>query len=81
MNTLVITGGLVALVVLAITIGVASDRQSREQAWRRIAAERRRNWETRQAMARLARRCRKSDCPLRELIDQPSNPVPPDDAP
>lgn len=38
--------GLVVVVLTAVVIGVTDSRQS--QAWRRIAAERRRAWERRQ---------------------------------
>ena len=71
MNGAVIGVGLVALVILASAIGVASGQQSRNQAWRRIAAERRLNWENRQRLERLVRSCRRPDCPLRELFDPP----------
>ncbi len=48
MTTLVIVGGLALLVIIAVLLGVPLvDRESRRQAWRRIAAERRRNDEQR----------------------------------
>ena len=73
MNTWVIIGGSAVLVLLAIAIGLLSDRQSREQAWRRIATERRRNWENRQAITSIVRRCRVPDCPLRTFLDASSD--------
>ncbi|GAA1870886.1 hypothetical protein GCM10009836_59460 [Pseudonocardia ailaonensis] len=40
--------GLGVLAVIGIVVGVTDAAQSR--AWRRVAAERRRNWEARQAV-------------------------------
>lgn len=51
MNLIVIVLGVAVLLVIAIIIGVAVDRQSRDRAWRRIAYERRRNWEERHALS------------------------------
>lgn len=41
--------GLATLVVIAVVVGITDARNDR--AWRRIAAERRHNWELRQAVA------------------------------
>ncbi len=43
----VIGGGLIALIGLATWIGLALDRQSRDEAWSRIATSRRANADTR----------------------------------
>jgi hypothetical protein len=63
----VVIGGLVALVVIAVGIGLAGreDRVGRDRAWRDIAHERRRNWEERRRLEQLHAElelCR--DCPL-----------------
>ena len=50
----VIGGGLLALVGLAIFVGHALDRQSRDAAWRRIASSRRTNAEDRRDLEELA---------------------------
>jgi hypothetical protein len=72
MTTTVIIG-LLALVILAITVGTTTaDRRSQEQAWRRIAAERRGVREHRQDLQQLLTRCRTPDCPLRALLDPPA---------
>jgi hypothetical protein len=65
--TFVIVGVLV-LIALAVAVGFAraADGSARGDAWRRIAAERRRNWEHRQWIreaADVANPCR--DCPFR----------------
>jgi len=62
MDLTVIVLGVVVLVVIAIIIGRAADRQSRAAAWRRIARERRRNWEQRQALSD-GPSCRNPNCP------------------
>lgn len=71
MNIIVILIGLAGLVILAIIIGTMADRQSRQQAWRRIAVERRRNHEHHRDLRELITRCRKADCPLRTALDPP----------
>ena len=71
----VVVGGLVALVVIAVCIGLAGreGRVGRDLAWREIAHERRLNWEERRRIEQLHAQlalCR--DCPLRppELQDE-----------
>jgi len=43
----VIVIGLVALIAIATMIGITMERTARATAWRRIAEERRWNWEQR----------------------------------
>lgn len=52
MNLAVVISGVVVIVVITIIIGLAADRRSRDEAWRRIARARRRNWEQSQALVR-----------------------------
>ena len=47
MNLSVIVIGLVAIIVIATMIGLSVERSAQARAWRRIAEERRWNWEQR----------------------------------
>lgn len=62
MNVTIIVLGVAVLVVIAITIGRVADRQARDEAWRRIARERRDIWEQRQALS-AGPACQNPDCP------------------
>lgn len=64
----VVIGGTVLLVVLAVLAGLA-DNQSRDQAWRRIAAARRRLWEERHGL-REPWTCPDPNCPLLRYLDE-----------
>jgi hypothetical protein len=57
MDLLMITLGIETIILLAVLIGVASGRQARDAAWRRIADARRTDQET---------ICR--NCPLRKFL-------------
>lgn len=70
MNVAVIALGLVALVVLATMVGKAGDSRARDRAWRRIAIERRRNWEQRRDLD-IALPCSNPNCPFRKFDEQP----------
>ncbi len=52
MNAWIVVGGLAALVVLAVLVGLLE--RSQEGAWRHIAAERRALWEDRQELSEVA---------------------------
>lgn len=73
----VIVLGLAILAILAILVGKTVDRQARDEAWRRIAAERRRNSERRRDLDDTRPPCSNPDCPLRGTDEPP----PPDDSP
>lgn len=67
MTTLLIFGGLALLVIIAVLTGVSLvDRESRRHAWRRIAAERRRNHEQRQWLRDAAHRTPCARCPYQD---------------
>jgi hypothetical protein len=68
MDTGVIVGGLLLLVLVAVAIGLigGDEHTARARAWRDIARERRRNWEERRETEELLQtidRCRA--CPFR----------------
>jgi|tagenome__1003787_1003787.scaffolds.fasta_scaffold16349914_1 hypothetical protein len=60
-------GGIVLLVLLAVLAGLADD-SSQDQAWRRIAAARRRLWEERHGV-RQPWACPSANCPLRHYLN------------
>lgn len=69
MTTSLIVSGLGLLVIIAILAGLSlTEREAQRQAWRRIAAERRRNHEQRQWLRDNAHQLRKhaDDPPLED---------------
>lgn len=62
----VIVVGLAVLVLLSVLAGLA-DRQSQDNAWRRIAGERRKLWEERHGSDPWT--CPIPRCPLRDHLD------------
>ena len=64
----VVIGGAMLLIVLAVLVGLV-DGRSRDQAWRRIAAARRRLWEESHGVGEPWA-CPVSNCPLRRYLDE-----------